>query len=356
MTIHAKLAFLFLSLSACRNLPIDDAHVESSKAVDEASSQQTVNSETIYIQETSDIDAPGSEPVSVGGSYLTCAKRTFDSYATYACTLRDSDDKKMSLKAEEVEGVSVLAGSEKIAAPIVWHDAIDPISFSFEDVATRTIDLVIQLKLKDVPPIQASPATQATETAPKVLYANGFENLALDSANQNNNNNSWYFAELPGWQLSWVPSQSGLALCAQLPVVEVQVENAGSGLAQPQPKPFKGLYHLELDSGCLGTITSNMETNAKLTRTQALSIGHWYSLEFAYMSRAGSSNPRFVVQLDKQILLDQTQANLPTAWTPFRYVFKATGASATFSLADMGGGNDLARGILIDELILSALD
>lgn len=357
MKIYTQLALLSFLLSACRILPVSETQIQTAKAIETDSGPQTSTTEAEKIQGSSDIDVIANEPVSIAGAYLTCAKRTFDTNLSYACTVFDADAKKRSVKAEDVESLSVLAGAEMLEPLIVWHEERDPTSFSFEDLPTRGIDLIVQLKLKNIPMMQSTTTMyQSMQATSKVLYANGFENFALDTANQANNNNSWFFSVFPGWTVDWTQSQSGVAVCSQTPVIEIQTENAGNGVTQAQPKSYKGLYHLELDSGCMTTIPSTTETDVKIARVLDVTVGHWYSLEFFYMSRSGSSNPRFVVQIDKKNVFDETQAKLPTTWAPFRYVFKATRPTVTLSLADMGSGTDLNRGILIDELVISALD
>ncbi len=308
-------------------------------------------------KEDTEGNALASEPVSVAGSYLTCKRKKVDAYADYGCTFHDKSFTKTNIQAADVDFVSIYAGSERLGLTVVWHSPDDALSFSFKDQGDRLELLTVKAKLKNQD--KMLPATVKAGVATpqyELIWSDGFENLDLNTGTKPNiGAASWYFTQMPSWEIAWVPSQSGLPVCMAAPVVELQTESAAGALSSAQPKPFSGTYHIELDAGCPGSPAASDENNAKVTHKQPVKAGHWYQIEFSYLSRDGSVTPRFQFSVDADIVLDEKAAVLPTTWKTVSKLVKASSNSLVISFADLGGVGDGERGLLVDEIKISEL-
>ena len=352
------LFFAFIFTSSCRRTDIKGLIGEGAKAEQSNQVEAEENNEVLSADAMTHEEGTASEPVSIAGAYLTCVGRNRDANISYGCTFVNARKQKLSLEESDVERIDIFSGSEILKLPILWHEANDTIHFSFEDMMGREKVISVKVTMKD-PNIKIDSKISVNPSAPslRLIWSDSFEKVDLSTAAKNNNDVSWYLESLEGWQITWAPPQSGLAPCSSAPAVEIQKESAGGVIAQDQPKPFQGTYDLELDSGCIASPLGNIENNAVIRRSQTVKTGHWYSIQFAYRSRPGSTAPRFIFTRDLVTVLDESGDLLPSQdWRVYTHVFKALSPAFSMSFADYGASTDTARGILLDDVRMSEIE
>ena len=313
------------SISCAEGLQMDVKSEKSSLETSSSYSSATRSSP----EEESEIERI-SQPVSVGGSYLTCFQTQKDVFNDVSCMLADSEGNKADLRKKDVKQILVQTDNkpEAFTPKIAWHKDEEPQHFSF--LAEISLGQISNVEIEGFdgkrfkskkPEIRQMQLNQSVN-----LFSDSFD---YENPTENCNFAPCYYRYDTDWNMSWVENA-----CPIQPKLELWNQN--------------GETWAELYSSCQGN-----DASLSLTRIIEIKAGSTYKIGIEF--GANRSTAHLIVKLNEELLLDSNQ--IPTnKWTHLVKVFKAEKTEAIkLIITDKTPTNAFEKGSLLKNVNIEEL-
>lgn len=274
-----------------------------------------------------------AEPVSVGGSYLTCFQYVIEAHNDVSCTLLDIDNKKADFNKKAVKQISVVTDKkEKPVKPkIIWHKDNETQHFSFLLKASMGEILSVDVESLDGKSFKADKPEKNPRilSNPQLLF---YDNFNYERSSDTCMFSPCYYMKKINWDdMHWVESE-----CEKAPRIELWNED--------------GKTWAELYSDCAQRDAS--KASLHLSKNFTVETGGVYKIYFEYKGSIDSAS--LEVTLEKESIFDEK--NLGSDWNTVSTIYKAdkTG-SIKLQFTDKTEKNSMRKGSLITNVKIEKL-